>query len=82
MKIFPPHPVQPYMEFVDSIKTGEQFEGRVVDTLMFLNKIAKREEFISLPTVEVERFIQRGNRDGRFPSIDDKFIAKKLDINE
>lgn len=79
---FSPASGQPYMEFVDSIKKGEQFEGRVVDTLVFLNKIAKREEFISLPTIEVERFIQRGNRDERFPSIDDKFIAKKLDINE
>ena len=71
---------QAYMEFVEPFKTEqteEKHKDRVVDTLAFFNKIVKREEFISLPTIEEERFKKRGSYDGRFPSINDKFIAEK-----
>jgi len=72
---FPPCHGQPFMEYVDSVKADK---SNVVDSLTFPNTIIHREEFISIPTIEMERFTKRGDYEGRFPDISDKFFPQTL----
>lgn len=75
---FPPCHGQPFMEYVDSVKADK---SNVVDSLTFPNTIIHREEFISIPTIEMERFTKRGDYEGRFPEISDKFLPQTLALS-
>jgi hypothetical protein len=75
---FPPCQGQPFMEYVDVVKKDKQ---NVLDTIAFPNQVVHREEFISIPTIEMERFTKRGEYEGRFPEIPDKFSIKTLALS-
>lgn len=72
---FPPCHGQPYMEYVDPIKVNKE---NIKDTIDSIGRVILREEFISIPTLELERFKKNAEVQDRFPEFSDKFLSKTL----
>ena len=63
---------KPYAEIIEPIKSKESafpFSDTIEKGI-----VKQRVEYIYLPTIEKERFIERGKYYGRYPAMDDKFV--------